>query len=123
MVACSQAGFFSGRVVALGVTDRRLLVVGLDRRGRPSDDSPTALRPQDIADASAGDAGGGWMNVAPDIMGSAAAELKLRTVDGEKLKLTMMRGTGAFGRLGGGESQRRGIEALSAWFERHAPTG
>ena len=42
--------------------------------------------------------------------------LKLRTTDGERLKLMLMRGTGPLGKLGGGEVQRQGLEALSAWF-------
>jgi hypothetical protein len=53
------------------------------------------------------------------IMDSAAVTLKVRTTDGEKLKLTMMRGTGAFGKLGGGETQRHGVEAVAAWFTQH----
>jgi hypothetical protein len=32
----------------------------------------------------------------------------------------MMRGTGLFGNLGGGETQRQGVEAVAAWFAEHA---
>jgi hypothetical protein len=32
----------------------------------------------------------------------------------------MMRGTGPLGRLGGGEDQGSGFEALGAWFAEHA---
>jgi hypothetical protein len=53
-------------------------------------------------------------------MDEAAVTLRLRTTDGERLKLTMMGGTGPLGRLGGGEDQRSGIEALGAWFGEHA---
>ncbi len=37
------------------------------------------------------------------------------------LKLVMMRGTGPLGRLGGGEDQRAGVEALGAWFGEREP--
>ena len=51
-------------------------------------------------------------------MDGAAVTLKIRTTDGDKLKLMMMRGTGVLGKLGGGETQRRGLEALAAWFRQ-----
>ena len=55
-------------------------------------------------------------------MDHAAVKLRLRLADGEKLNLMLMRGEGALGlgKLGGGEGQRRGVEALAAWFERAA---
>ena len=49
-------------------------------------------------------------------MDGVAVTLKLRTTDGEKLKLMLMRGTGPLGGLGGGETQRQGVEALGTWF-------
>ena len=51
-------------------------------------------------------------------MDSAAAELKIKTTGGEKLKLMMMRGEGPgpLAGLGGGEDQRLGMEAISGWF-------
>lgn len=60
------------------------------------------------------------MNVGLAIMDSAAVTLKVRNTDGEKLKLTMMRGTGVFGKLGGGDTQRHGVEALATWFTERA---
>jgi hypothetical protein len=115
----TQVGMFKGRQVLLGVTDDRLLVQGMNRKFEPVGDA-ISLPPDRIADASAEGAGGGWVNVGLMIMDSAAVTLKVRTTDGEKLKLTMMRGTGAFGKLGGGETQRHGVEAVAAWFTRHA---
>jgi hypothetical protein len=49
--------------------------------------------------------------------------LKLRTTDGDKLKLLMMHASGPLGGLAGGETQRHGVEALGAWFARHAEPG
>jgi hypothetical protein len=60
------------------------------------------------------------VNVGLAILDSAAVTLKVRTTDGEKLKLTIMRGTGVFGKLGGGDTQRNGVEAVAAWFTDHA---
>jgi hypothetical protein len=92
-------------------------VVPLDRKIEPKGD-PISIAPEQIADAKAGGAGGGWAEPGAAIMDKAAAQLRLRTTDGQKLKLLMMRGTGPgpLGDLGGGEPQRQGIEALAAWF-------
>ena len=117
--AAAQQSALRGRSVALGVTDRRLLLASLDRRGRP-DGEVISIRPEEVASAKAGGAGGGWANVAPAIMDSAAVTLQLKTTAGEKYKLNIMRGTGVFRKLGGGESQRAGLEALSRWFSRFA---
>jgi hypothetical protein len=63
------------------------------------------------------DPGGEWFNVDAVVLDHAAVRLEIRTTDGEKLKLMLMRGEGrVFGGLGGGESQRQGLEALAAWF-------
>ena len=111
----TQASMFKGRQVAIGVSDRRLLVQGMNRRFEP-DGEPLSLPPERIATASAEGAGGGWPEVGAAIVDGAAVTLKLRTSDGEKLKLMLMRGTGPLGGLGGGETQRQGVEALGAWF-------
>jgi hypothetical protein len=115
-VASQQKGVFKGGSVALGVTDRRLLVQPLDRRGEP--DSPLqSIAPEQIDSAKAGPAGGGWINIDSAILDHAAVRLQIRTTDGEKLKLMLMRGEGKIlGGLGGGEPQRQGLEALAAWF-------
>jgi hypothetical protein len=120
--ACSQQkGLFSGGAVALGVTQHRLLVQPLNRRGDPEGEA-TALTAADIADAKAEGGGGGWAEIGSAFMDKHAVRLTLRTTDGEKLKLAFMRGEGGgpMAKLGGGEGQRRGVEALGRWFERAA---
>lgn len=115
----TQVGLFRGRQVAIGVTPERLLVQGMNRRFEP--DGPVlALPPERIESAGADGAGGGWPELGAAIMDRAAVTLKLRTSDGEKLKLTMMRATGPLGGLGGGEEQRQGVEALAQWFAARA---
>jgi hypothetical protein len=111
----TQASLFKGRQVAIGVTDQRLLVQAMTRKFEP-DGEPISLPPDRIAKASAEGAGGGWMEVSAAIMDGVAVTLKLRTTDGEKLKLMLMRGTDPLAGLGGGETQRQGVEALGAWF-------
>jgi hypothetical protein len=115
----AQVGVFKGRQVLLCVTDGRLLVQAMNRTFEPVGDA-ISLPPERIADASTEGAGGGWINIGLAIMHAAAVTLKVRTTDGEKLKLTMMRGSGVFGKLGGGDTQRQGVEAVAAWFTEHA---
>jgi hypothetical protein len=50
---------------------------------------------------------------------SAAVTIQLKTANGDKYKLSLMRGTGIVGKLGGGEGQQAGIKALADWFEIH----
>ena len=109
-------------MVAIGVTDARLLIQGVNRRWE-RDGDPLALPPGRVATAAAEGAGGGWPDIGAAIMEKAAVTLKLRTTDGEKLKLTMMRGTGPLGGLGGGEAQSQGVDALGAWFAAREATG
>ena len=53
-------------------------------------------------------------------MDKVAVELKLKTTDGEKLKLRMMSGEGpmGIGKLGGGEVQEQGVRSIGEWFDR-----
>jgi hypothetical protein len=116
----TQQSLFKGRAIAVGVTGRRLLLQPLDRRGEPNG-QPTLLVPGDIRSAEVDGAGGGWFNVGPAILDATAAALKLHLQNGEKLRLMMMRGGTGVGRLGGGEAQQRGVQALADWFAQAAP--
>ncbi len=117
MVAATVQKTFSGGLFALGVTDRRLILMPLDRRMQPKGDV-RSIAPEDLASADMNGAGGGWWTAPSAILSSSASALTLRTVDGEKTKLMMMKGTGMFGGLGGGESQRDGVVALAEWMAR-----
>jgi hypothetical protein len=111
----TQASMFKGRQVALGVTDRRLIVQRMNRKFEPSGEA-ISLPPERIVAAAADGAGGGWMTVSAAVMDGAAVTLKLKTTDGEKLKLMLMHGSGPLGGLGGGETQREGVEALAQFL-------
>lgn len=115
----TQVGIFRGRQVAIGIATGRLLIQGMNRKFE-ADGTAISLPPERLAAARAEGAGGGWPELGAAIMDGVAVTLKLRTSDGEKLKLTMMRGTGRLGGLGGGEDQRQGVEALGAWFAARA---
>ena len=116
-VAVHQS-LFKGRQVALAVTDRRLIAQPMNRKFEP-DGEQISMPPERIADAHAEGAGAGWPQIGAALMDEAAVKLTLKTTDGEKLKLTMMRSTGPLAKLGGGEDQRQGVEALATWFREH----
>jgi hypothetical protein len=121
-VASQQKSMFKGGAVAIGVTEQRLLVQPLDRRGDP-DGTTESITPDQVASAKAGGAGGGWWSVTTGILDHAAVRLEIKTIDGDKLKLMLMRGEGKLlGKLGGGEAQRGGLEALADWFSRLPPS-
>jgi hypothetical protein len=106
----TQSKVFSGRAVVLGVTDARLLLLGLDRRGQPAE-APRAL---DVAEASVGGLAGASLDPAAWLIDGAGLRLTLRTTEGERLKLRLLSGgAGWTGRLGGGEDQAAGVRALA----------
>jgi hypothetical protein len=115
VLVAAQQGFFKGRQVAIAVTDRRLVVQGMNRRFEP-DGGPISLPPDGIATASVDRAAEGCLSVSASVLSGAAVVLKLRTTDGQKLKFHLMRGTGPLAKLGGGEVQQQGVEALAAWL-------
>jgi hypothetical protein len=117
VVAATHQKTFSGQLYALGVTDRRLLLVPLDRRLQARE-AVKSIPPEALASADADGAGGGWWSAGTAALDAAALTVELRTTDGEKLKLMMMKGgTGMLGGLGGGESQQEGVRALAAWLQ------
>jgi len=111
----TEQSTFSGHTTILGITDQRLMLQAVDRKFRPKDDA-LSIRPGELARADADSAGGAWWTATAAIMDSAALKLKLETSTGAKRTLTMMRGTGTFGKLGGGEAQQQGIDALAEWL-------
>ena len=111
----TEQSAFSGHTTIVGVTDERLLVQGVDRKFRPMDEL-LSIRPQELASADSDGAGHGWWTATAGIMDAAALSVTLSTTSGARRKLTLMRGTGMFGKLGGGDAQRDGIEALAEWL-------
>lgn len=120
--ASQQKGLFSGGVVSLATTDRRLIVQTLDRKGRVKTGEVISIAPEEIASASTGGAGGAWDDPAAVLMDRAATRLKIKTTGGEKLKFMLMDGTGVLGGLGGGEMQRQGVDALMEFLGKSEPS-
>ncbi len=71
----------------------------------------------DVSEARLDGAGGAWPTIEAALADHAALKLVLRTRDGTTWKLMMMHGEGVFGGLGGGDPQRRGVEALARWLD------
>ena len=117
----SQQQRLKGWMVAIAVTEERIVLQRLERSGGfAADGPPLELGPADIASARAGSAGAFGASPSAALMDAASVQLKLRTTAGEKLRLMMMSGGGGvFGEAGGGDVQRRGVRALGEWFERH----
>ena len=80
------------------------------------DRAPEPVEDYELVGADGGPAGGGWMTLGSIVLDHAGVRLTLRTADGQKRKLMLMSGSGVFGKLGGGESQRAGAEALGRWL-------
>jgi hypothetical protein len=115
----TQQSLLSGRLVAIVVTDDRLIVQGLTRRFDTAGE-PLSLRAPDIAAARIQGGGTGWATVGAAILDAVSVRLELRTVEGAKLALTMMTAEGILAGAAGGETQRTGVEALGHWFADHA---
>ncbi|HYH62489.1 MAG TPA: hypothetical protein VD766_11545 [Solirubrobacterales bacterium] len=109
-----QKSMFSQSMVAFAVTDKRLIVQSANRKWEP-DGEPLSLTRDQIASSKvrgAGDAG----DISGAIMSKSAVKVQIKTVEGEKLKFMLMRGTGPLGGFGGGETQRQGVEALASFL-------
>lgn len=111
---------FSGQMYAIGVTDLRLLFQPVGRHAQPKGE-PLAVAHQHVESAQFDGAADGWWTAPMAILDARALTLKLRTRDGQALKLMMMKGgTGLMGSMGGGASQEQGVLALANWIRVHA---
>ena len=119
--AATQQSAFRGGMVALAVTDQRLLVQPLDRHAEPKGDA-VSIPPDELATLDAVGLGGEWYNAEPSMLENTALTVRLKTTRGQKLKLQMMRGgDGLLGRLGGGDAQQAGITSLATWVRQNHP--
>ena len=102
---------FKGSMVAIAVTDRRLVIQEMNRRFETTAE-PVSITPETLESAKLSHGSGGGFGDSPSsaIMNKATVTVKLRTTDGTKLKLVMMHGKGIFGKLGGGEDQSQAVD-------------
>jgi hypothetical protein len=113
----SRSGFMSSKLAIIAVTDRRLIVQETDRKQRPKGE-PTSVPADQVAGFSTGGFGAG--DVQSSIMNATSTKITVKTASGEKVKLMMAKGGGPLGRLMGGETQERGVQALHAWLQRNS---
>lgn len=109
-----QKSMFSQSMVAFAVTDQRLIVQPANRKWEP-DGEPLSLTRDQVASSKTGGAGDG-ADVAGAVMNKSAVKLQIKTIDGQKLKFMLMRGTGPLGDFGGGETQRQGVDAVASFL-------
>ena len=104
---------FRGSMVAIAVTDRRLVIQEMNRKFVATAD-PVAITPETLESAKLSRGTGGGFGDSPSsaIMNRATVTVKLKTTDGTKLKLVMMHGKGIFGKLGGGEDQAQAVDMV-----------
>lgn len=116
--ASQQKGMFSGGVVNLAVTDRRLIVQPLDRRGRNLKGDAVSITRAELAKAKISRAGGAWDDPSAVVMSQVAIQVKIKTTGGEKYKFSLMNGEGGglLGGLSGGPSQQNAVQALRAFL-------
>ncbi len=116
-LVATQSGVFKGGLRVLVITDDRLVVQPITRDFSPTGEA-ISIRRGDIAELRTTGLGSGWYDSTVTIAAWAGIELKVRTRDGRKTKVSMMKGDGGLiGKLGGGETQRVGVEALKEWLE------
>jgi hypothetical protein len=118
----SQQTTFRGWMVVIAVTDRHLVLQRLKKSKQlEADGEPLRLAAADIASAKTGSTGDEFANPTIAVVDALAVNLRLQTTDGQKLKLMISRGgEGTLGRMGGGQTQSEGVEALGQWFRRNA---
>lgn len=111
-----QKSVFTGGVVNLAVTDRRLIVQPLDRRGRSTEGDPVSITRAEIEKAKISRAGGS--DPSGVMVSQVAIQVKIKTTNGEKYRFSMMdgEGKGLLGRLGGGATQQSAVQALRVFL-------
>ena len=107
---------FSGQMYAIGVTDQRLVLQPIGRHGEAKGE-PVFLGAGTTDSVELEGAADDWMSVPQAIVRAATLTLKVRTADGQKLKLMMMKGgDGLMGAMAGGKSQEEGVLAMAEWL-------
>lgn len=117
VIAATHQRTFSGELYAIGVTNRRLLLQPLDRKTQAKGE-PRSISPDALVSADIDGAGADWTPTTA-VLGATPITIRLRTTDGEKLKLRALTGSGLIGGLAGGEGQREGVGALAQWTKRY----
>jgi hypothetical protein len=99
---------FSGRMVAIAITQGRIIVQPVDRRFSPAGD-PVSLSPENLTRVSVQHGVGGSVTIPSIIMDAVSITVDLTSTEGTRLKLLL---TGS-----GGQIQHDGITALLAFLD------
>lgn len=114
--AATEVKIFSGNVRAVVVTDRRIALQPVDRRWFAKGEA-RSLAPHDVAEVKVSGLADDWYNSAISLANDKGFTIRIRTNDGDKIKLMTMAAAGKLlGPLSGGEYQREGAEALLLWL-------
>lgn len=112
LLAAQLRPFRFTRTYAVGVTDDRLLLQPLDLAGA-ADGAPISLTPHEVRSARLREDGG---PAAAGVLGKGlSVTLRLRTLDGRKIVVSIARGGS---RWLGGSGQAGGLAALERWVAR-----
>jgi hypothetical protein len=115
IAASVQQKMFSSQMIAIGVTDVRLVIQAVDRHTRAKGE-PIILTHKTIESVDLLGAGDGWRTKPMALLNAKALTLKVRLRDGQQMKLMLMRGgAGLMGSMSGGASQEQGVLALAEW--------
>jgi hypothetical protein len=103
---------FKGTMVALVMTDRRLILQEMNRKFEPNG-VPLSITSENLESAKLSKGTGSWSDSPSSmIMDKASITIKIRTTDGQKMNLVMMHGQGLLGGLGGGAVQRDSVNLV-----------
>lgn len=119
IAAAVQQKLFSGQMIAIGVTDLRLVIQAVDRHTKAKGE-PLILTHKTLDSVELVGAADGWWTAPMALLNANALTLKLRMRDGQKMKLMLMKGgAGLMGSMSGGTSQEHGVLAIAEWIRPH----
>jgi hypothetical protein len=107
---------FSGQLYAIGVTDQRLILQPVGRHGEAKGE-PVLLSHGTADSVELDGAANDWWTAPMAVLNATTLTLKVKTADGQKLKLMMMKGgSRLMGSMSGGKSQEEGVLAIAEWI-------
>ena len=109
VVSATHQKTFGGSMYVIGVTGRRLLVQGLDRKFNANVPLQSASSREALASAEVDGAGDGWWTTAAAIADMHSVVMRITLDSGERLKFLMTRGGM---KLLGGDAQKNGVQAM-----------
>lgn len=117
IAAATQRKGLGSQVVAIGVTDLRLVIQALDSQTRAKGEV-LILTHESLESIDLTGAPDGWRRLPRALVNGNARTLVVRLHDGHHLTLILMQGgTGSAGPASSGPSQEHGVRALATWVQ------